>query len=133
MQVTLEQLQQASTVSGGKIDTTTPEAAPKSGVGETFSAALQLDNVVGSTVHKARVFGLNKDVDRSPLDPNFDPFVDIAGYEEHADEFIYDRTDEEVEATKRFLNSEAKLRKVQANAGTFTNILTGIAVGALMM
>ena len=134
MQVTLEQLQQNSTVSGEKIDTTTPEAAPKSSFGETFNASLRLDNVVGSTIHRAGVNGPNPDKNPSrQLDPHFDPFVDIAGYEEQADEFVYANTDSDVQRVKNVLDSEAKLRKVQANAGTFTNILTGIAVGALMM
>lgn len=136
MLVTLDNLQQSATVFGKRKTPTeqVPEQDSPS-LGESLTANFARENTVGSAIHKAQSGvvgsstvsgGLHK-----KLNTDFDPFDNIEGYEDVADEFIYANNTEEVDNIKGYIDGQRKFKDIQQRTGIVTNLLTGIAAGAL--
>lgn len=82
---------------------------------QTVPAAFRMENTVGSAV--ARTPGAPGALDRSAINPGFDPFKDIAGYETNADSFAYANSDAEVAALKRQIDREREDRLMLERSG----------------
>ena len=91
-----------------------PEADEPAGFfGEVLPAALRTENLIGSFLARDdRTFGV---VGR-PRD-DFDPFIDIDGYEEHAVSFALANNEEDIDGIKANIDREREDRKGIAEAG----------------
>lgn len=89
-----------------------PEEARPSFLREQIPAAFRTENIVGSFLSRAPgTPGVQA------VDPSFDPFENIEGYERQARAFAYANTPEEVEAVKANIDRERKDRETLAASG----------------
>lgn len=104
-----------------------PEPAGPS-TGATLSAAFRLENTAGAAL--AREPGLPQRGALAADISDYDPFADLAGYEEHAGRFVFANSAEEVAALKRQIDRETSDRETLAAAGA-VGIASGFAAGLL--
>lgn len=124
---------EANVIQNIEPDTVLPEAAPPKtkadtespGLGETFGAAFERENSIGSFIS-----GGSKD--KRALDAEYDPFEKIKGtkYELQPDAFIYADSDEELEAVKTRVDREQDNLRIIEQSG-WTGIAASMAAGLL--
>ena len=90
---------------------------------DALPAAFRQNNTVAS-------FANMLNAPSGPIDPDFDPFKDIAGYEEHTDAFAYANTLDDVTAIKGKIDQELNDKRVLAEAG-WSGIAANMAAGIL--
>lgn len=94
---------------------------------DTLGAAFRQENVIGSTIVNPR---LDYDVQSlSKVDPSYDPYADIKGYEQYAPMFedIYNATS--AKALKQSIDQESKDRQTLAASGwTGTTLSLGASL-----
>lgn len=98
------------------VSATPPEAVPDSpGATETVGAAFRLENPVASffASEKPLSFKFNQE----PVDPDYDPFADIEGYEENARSFKDANSQDEVSRIKRDIDREREDMDTISRAG----------------
>lgn len=92
-------------------------------LGETVPAAFRLFNTVGSSAaRESRGAG--------QIDAEFDPFADLAGYEEHAMAFSRAIDSRDVSAIKRQIDGERSAQEVIGRSGA-AGVAAGLAAGVL--
>lgn len=95
---------------------------------EALGASFRQENTIGSTIANPR---LNYDVNElSQIDPTYDPFKDIKGYEEYASLFEEIYNSKASEAMKQKIDMERKDRSTLASSG-WTG--TALSFGAGML
>lgn len=90
-----------------------PEKPEAPGFFDALAPAFRTENTVGSA--RAREDGLPPFGAR--LDPNFDPFANLDGFEDHAPRFAFANSADEVEAIKRQIQREIADRQLLDSAG----------------
>lgn len=83
---------------------------------ETVPAAFRLENTIGASVQD-RFKPQRDERHRLVIDKAFDPFGDIAGYEDFSESFAFANSAEEVARVKRIIDRERKDRETVAAAG----------------
>ncbi|MDG4721584.1 hypothetical protein [Thalassospira aquimaris] len=83
---------------------------------ETVPAAFRLENTIGA-VTQDRFKPQRDERSRLVIDESFDPFSDIAGYEDFSESFAFANNDDEVAEIKRIIDREQKDRETVAAAG----------------
>ncbi len=114
-----------------------PEAAAEGPrpdfLGEALPSAFRLDNTVGATVSREPIPPLLRGIGGEGfrrLEPDFDPFADVEGYEEHAFTFAAANTPDEVAAIKRQIDRERADRDTLARSG-WAGVAASLASGLL--
>lgn len=92
--------------------------------GELIGAAFTRENIIGSTIEAARQPGM------APLDTTFDPFTDIAGYEDDASSFIPANSPEDVHNIKLRIDRERARLRTLAEGGAL-GIVAQLGAGVL--
>jgi len=98
-----------------------PEPDKNFSTKEVIKAAFRTENTVGSF--------LSNDVERSKINPDFDPFDDIEGFEQYATSFVDTNTPEEVQAVKNQItreNQDKELLDQSGWVGTSASLAAGI-------
>ncbi|WP_417825319.1 hypothetical protein [Thalassospira povalilytica] len=83
---------------------------------ETVPAAFRLENTIGA-VTQDRFKPQRDERSRLVINESFDPFSDIAGYEDFSESFAFANNDDEVAEIKRIIDREQKDRETVAAAG----------------
>lgn len=99
----------------------TPEQSSTPSASETIKAAFRTENTIGSF--------LNDDVEKSKPNPEFDPFDNIAGFEEYATSFVHTNSPEQVQQVKNQITREKGDKQLLQEAGwmgTAASIAAGI-------
>lgn len=89
----------------------TPEPSPAAfSTPEVIKSAFRTENTIGSAL-------TGGSIGRRPIDASFNPFEDIAGYEEYADSFVEDNTPDDVARTKVKIDQERQDKQLIQDAG----------------
>lgn len=116
---------QTSPVQGGYVGLSQYDK-PDPSYGETIAAWMRQDNLVGSALASPR-----RDVeDFDHVDPTYDVFNDIKGYEQFADRFERVYNPQAARAVKAGIDQEQKDRQTQAQSGM---VATGLGFGAALL
>jgi hypothetical protein len=89
-----------------------PEDEPSTG--DILKSAFSLNNQIGSFVSKFNNIESNNGRD---VDPNYDAWTDLDGYEDYKDRFVFAESKQDVDFIKRNIDDEAQSRKVLENGG----------------
>lgn len=93
---------------------------------ETLPAAFRMENTLGSL----RTSLADRDGNSRPIDRTYDPFKDIAGYEDQAEAFALSRDAEDTARIKRNIDRERKDRDT-LNAAGWEGVAAGFAAGVI--
>jgi len=105
---------------------TSPDIAAPDFLAETLPAAFREGNIIGALAESARGWGPRSLYDQPQ--PGFDPFTDIAGYEDHAQSFVGAETYGDVRRIKAKINREQQDRETLAVSG-WQGMAAGLAAG----
>lgn len=94
-----------------QLDTPLAVVPPVPPFARLFDAAMQRENPYVSAIEAARQPSM------SPLDPSYDPFRNIAGYEDYASSFIAANSDDDVLSIKSRIDTERKRNELLASGG----------------
>lgn len=81
---------------------------------EVFGAAFRMENTAVSLIN-SQTTGINTPFQN--IDRSFDPFEDIEGFEQFADEFTFANSQQDVEAVKRQITREQQDRQILQESG----------------
>lgn len=94
---------------------------------DTVGAAFRQENIVASTLTRAGNF--MEQSDRDAIDPNYDVFKDLVGYEDQADRFVEVFNPSHAAALKSQIDMERKDRDILAASGwTGTAVSMGASI-----
>lgn len=93
---------------------------------DTVKAAFNIDNTLVSMFNAES--GMNRINANRRVDPTFDPFENIDGYEEQAISFARANTPEDVEIVKRQIDKERRNREIVSQSGA-TGVASSFAAG----
>lgn len=117
----------SSGVEGSAIDVgLSPYDQPSPDFLETLTAAYRTENLIGSSMASRRVDMATEDFFR--VDPGYDVFDDIKGYEDHAPRFETVYNPDAAKAVKADIDRETRDRKTLAAAG-WTGTALSMAAG----
>lgn len=91
--------------------------------GDVFGAAFRTENTIGSIFADETPLTGRRDID-----PAYDPFANISGYELQSDNFVDASSDEEVELIKKQIDRETTDRQLIESAGA-TGVIATLAAG----
>ena len=107
-----------------QLDTPLDVVPPVPPFGRLFEAAMQRENPYVSTAEAAMQPSM------SPLDPSYDPFRNITGYEDYASSFVGANSDADVLAVKSRIDNERNRNELLASGGwrgVVANLGAGLA------
>ncbi|MBY0354267.1 MAG: hypothetical protein K2Q12_00895 [Rickettsiales bacterium] len=102
-------------------DAALPKSADDPSLKETFGASFVMGTSLGAPLVKAEQSGATED---------YDPFGDIAGYEQYSDAFIDAGNKAEVDAKKRQIDTEIELKDIIDRSGAWG---TAVDLGVQML
>lgn len=94
---------------------------------ETLGAAFKTDNTVFNVVRGV----MEPDLDGGRLNPDFDPFANIQGYEEYASNFVEANSDRDVELIKQRVEFENEQRRIIAQSPGWAQATSLIAANVI--